>query len=402
MSRCQFSRENAAEITAVENLFLKEYMPGAPGEYVKVYLYGLMLCHTEQEDDVARALNMTEGDVKDAFLYWQREGLVQLASLEPLSVEYCGVKKRVPSADCGMMYRRQELFEGLRRAFPGRQLTAQELRAACDWVEVFGLEEETAVFLAQYCAEKKGADIGIKYMDAVARGWADAGVVTLSDARAHLMEYEEKTGGAAKIKQLWRQGNNPTGPELELYEKWTRGWGFTPEAILLLAHETTGADKPSFRYLDAIIAGYRERGLTTAEAVAEYLAVHEKRAEEVRGRARLIFERAGLRRAPSAADREQVETWLYDWEMPLELIFFAAERAAAANRPFLYLRKLVTDYHRKGIATLAEAEAEAAKRGGKPAQNTGAGDGWNYPQRRYTEEELSGIAIPLDGEDANG
>ena len=31
-------------VTAVENSFITDYMPGADGEYVKVYLYGLMRC----------------------------------------------------------------------------------------------------------------------------------------------------------------------------------------------------------------------------------------------------------------------------------------------------------------------------------------------------------------------
>lgn len=402
MPRCQFSHDAAVSATAVENLFLEEYMPGAPGEYVKVYLYGLMLCHAEKEGDIARALSLEEQEVREAFLYWQCEGLVQILSYEPFLVEYRSVKKRAPSADCGMLYRHRALFEGLHRAFPGRELTAQELRVACDWVEVFGLKEETAVFLAEYCAKKKGTDIGIKYMDAVAKGWADAGVSTLTDAHAHLAEYEEKTGGAAKIKQLWRQGNNPTGPELELYEKWTRGWGFTAEAVYLLAHETTGADKPSFRYLDAIISTYRDRGLITQEAIAEHIAAHAQRAEQVRERTRLIFERAGLRRTPTLADREQVELWLFDWKLPLELVFFAAEKAASANRPFLYLRKLVADYRQKGIMTLAAAKQEAEKHETKAAERKTSADNWTYSQHDYSEEDFRSILVPLGGEERNG
>lgn len=405
MPRCRFSKDTALmDLTPVENLFLKEYMPCASAEQTKVYLYGLMLCHTREEGDIARALNLTEQQVYEAFCYWQQQGLLRILGGEPLCVEYLEVKKCVSTVACGTLYRHKHLFEGLQQAFPGRSLTPQELHTACDWVEVFGLSEEAAVYLAQYCAGKKGADIGFKYMDAVARGWADAGVSSLSDAQLHLGEYEEKTGGAAKIKKLWRQAGNPTGPELELYEKWTRGWGFTPEAVQLLAHETTGSDKPNFRYLDAIIAGYREQGLRTAPDIAATLQERESRTADLKERTRLIFERAGIRRTPNAADREQVETWIYNWKMPMELLFFAAERAASANRPFLYLRKLVADYRQKGITTLAAAEAEAKRHEEtKPRDTAKTKDSaWNYPQHHYTDEELSGIAVPLDGEDTHG
>ena len=41
-----FKREKIRDIylltTEVENIFINEYMPQAPGDYVKVYLYGLL------------------------------------------------------------------------------------------------------------------------------------------------------------------------------------------------------------------------------------------------------------------------------------------------------------------------------------------------------------------------
>ena len=41
---------NAAQgVTAVDNMFILDYMVHAPAEYVKVYLYGLMLCSYPNE-----------------------------------------------------------------------------------------------------------------------------------------------------------------------------------------------------------------------------------------------------------------------------------------------------------------------------------------------------------------
>ena len=38
------------DITPVENQFILEYLPEAKGDYVKVYLYGLMRCYHPEED----------------------------------------------------------------------------------------------------------------------------------------------------------------------------------------------------------------------------------------------------------------------------------------------------------------------------------------------------------------
>ena len=75
MPFCSFS-EGAAmfDVTPIENMFLLEYLPGAPGDALRVYLYARMLClHPELGagiGDIAKALSMEEDDVQEAFAYW--------------------------------------------------------------------------------------------------------------------------------------------------------------------------------------------------------------------------------------------------------------------------------------------------------------------------------------------
>ncbi len=54
------------DVTPLENQFILEYMPDAKGDYVKVYLYGLMQCYHPQKDmsltKMAHELNVTEDE----------------------------------------------------------------------------------------------------------------------------------------------------------------------------------------------------------------------------------------------------------------------------------------------------------------------------------------------------
>ena len=72
------------DITPVENQFILEYLPNAKGDYVKVYLYGLMRCyHPEKDmnlDTMCHELNMSEEDILAAFRYWERRKLVRRVS----------------------------------------------------------------------------------------------------------------------------------------------------------------------------------------------------------------------------------------------------------------------------------------------------------------------------------
>ena len=61
--------------TMVADAFIDEYMAGANGEYVKVYLY--ILRHQGEEltvESIADALDHTESDVRRAVSYWENWG----------------------------------------------------------------------------------------------------------------------------------------------------------------------------------------------------------------------------------------------------------------------------------------------------------------------------------------
>ena len=88
MAYCAFDKDAALfDATPVDNMFISEYMLRAPGDYVKVYLYALMLCAHPSERmsnaSMARDLDMTEEDVVHAFRYWSRSGLVRQVADNP-------------------------------------------------------------------------------------------------------------------------------------------------------------------------------------------------------------------------------------------------------------------------------------------------------------------------------
>ena len=75
------------DVTPVDNQFILEQIPGAKGDYVKVYLYGLLYCyHPKQEmnlDVMSHDLNMSKEDITAAYRYWERHGAVIRISDHP-------------------------------------------------------------------------------------------------------------------------------------------------------------------------------------------------------------------------------------------------------------------------------------------------------------------------------
>ena len=66
--------------TDVENIFINEYLPAAPGDYVKVYLYGLLYAQTGADMDArtfAQQLRLPDETIRQAWEYWESMGAVR-------------------------------------------------------------------------------------------------------------------------------------------------------------------------------------------------------------------------------------------------------------------------------------------------------------------------------------
>ena len=66
-------------MTRVENIFINEFLPDAPGEYVKLFLLALFYSQYEEETNnrsLAMILGMTEEEIEEAWEYWAAKGLV--------------------------------------------------------------------------------------------------------------------------------------------------------------------------------------------------------------------------------------------------------------------------------------------------------------------------------------
>ncbi|MBQ2111456.1 MAG: DnaD domain protein, partial [Clostridia bacterium] len=118
--------------------------------------------------------------------------------------------------------------------------------------------------------------------------------------------------------------------------------------------------------------------------------------------ARQAFTRAGLKRNASANDRRQFEFWVREYAMSAELILYAAELSAKKGTPFAEMKRLITTWHEKGIASFQAAKefqqtAEAEQRSGS-AKGRSVNRALNYKQRKYTKEELKKLGIDF-GED---
>jgi len=392
MTVCRFSVDAARnELTPLPNRFITDYLPDADAVQLKVYLYGLMQCSYPSLGDVplTDALGLTEEAVTDAFRFWQDRGLVRICTVDPLTVEYLSL--RVSGEEEPLPTRHTELIKRINSLTDPRRFDMRELKHVYDWVEIYGLDDGAVLELIAHCMELKGKRVSINYMSAVARTWADEHVHSFEDARAYLENSNSRLTGAAEILRAWHKRRKPTEDELALYEKWTKDWGFTRDAIMAALPRVTVTGGVSFTYLDEQLELLRSEKKTEAEDIA----TDDERMRRLRAFTLEVFSRAGKAGTPSSTQCEQLDAFLTGYGMDRELIFYAAECCRGANEPFGALKRTLTEWHNGGIGDIPSAKAFREK---APSAGKQPGRGRNTPYRdsRGHDEDMEALLKDLE------
>lgn len=313
MAFCSFDDSAALfDATPVENMFITEYMLRAPGDFVKVYLYGLMLCYHHSERmslaSMARDLDVTQEDIERAYRYWEREGLVRRTGDNPICYTYYNLKQitltraEKPSEQ---LYNRHFMDE-IRRTLDAQTLNDPDYQTILDWVQVFELPEEVVIMLLRSEKERsRTGRVSFKIASETAQRWAQSGVRTLEDAEQMLILTGERERGLKRLLARLGQHRPASEDEKNMYLKWIDEWGFAPEAVLEACRETTKGT-PTMAYLDGILLRQHQLGRHDAAQLLGGIS-QEKTARDF---AREVL--AGLGRTgvtPTSDDLALIESW---------------------------------------------------------------------------------------------
>lgn len=491
MAFCSFDPSAALfDATPVENMFISEYMLRAPGDFVKVYLYGLMLCYHNSERmslaSMARDLDATLEEVENAFAYWEREGLVRRTGDNPVCYTYYNLKQitLARAEKPGDQLYNRHFMDEVRRILNAQTVGDHDYQTILDWVQIYELPEPVVVMLLRNEREKsRTGRVSFKIADGVAQRWAQSGVKTIEDAEKMLILTGERERDLKRLLSRLGQYRPASDDEKDMYFKWVDEWGFTAEAIQEACRETTKGT-PTMAYLDGILlrqhqlgrhgvkeilggigaektardfarevlaglgrtgvtptaddlalieswrgagnsealillavaAAHRRRdggtmenvgawlekwtrqGLTTPEAVT----AHNNRQKALNGQLREIYDAAGLDKNTNQPDRDLLCRWMGEMSMRIELVLLAAQYARGSGAPMMTMNRILSDWHRAGIATVeaAKAEHESHKQGSRPAAQPNVRVQDTMQRHQYTSDDYRSMITDLDEEES--
>ena len=304
MAKTRFTRGDRKDIflysTSVENLFINEFLPDAPGDCVKVFLFGLMYAQYEQEIDsrtMALTLGMTEKDVNNAWKYWESKGLVSFIYDEESG-----------QADVGFI-RQIDLFYGK---------SADDIRQNEEQPEQ---SEESAEAIIERLTNQQLREIFLKYQDLTGRTVSRVEASKLTDA-------------------------------VKLYN-------IEPDVLDFAIDYCIGIDKYSVDYICKVALRWTEEGARDVAAVKQMIDRHSKRNDAYRK----VFAAMGFNRLPNPSDREIMDKWFDEMGCSLAEVLDACKAAGGMREPNLrYVNKVIENriLEKGGVNTRAAVQRQAA------------------------------------------
>lgn len=325
MSSLILSTESSEGYTSVSNIFISEYVPGANGEFVKVYLYLLHLMSLRSNNIsislLADTFNQTEADIMRALRYWDSLDVISLsfngpgnglsnivlrdikhtgqaanAMADPIAAESASVNStssyqtetvRAAKPDIKqteviytaepskVSYSKEQLNGFLANdnfsmllfvieQYIGRPLSTKETNSIVYFYDGLKLSTDLIEYLFEYCVEHNKKSIN--YIEKVALSWASKNIHTIAEAKE---ETSNHTDYVYQIMKAFGLSNRePAQHEKAMIAKWADTYCFDTDMIIEACNRTIKAiHQPSFEYADTILANWKNSNVSSLEDV---------------------------------------------------------------------------------------------------------------------------------------
>lgn len=291
--------------TKVENLFISEYMPDAPGDYVKVFLFGLMYAQYEQvpiRNEAAKILGLSVDEIDEAWIYWESRGLVRIDRVrDENNEEMCNITfvrkieeffgrmndaQPEPEAaaadeakededmplyvsiddmdfeeefDSRLIDRRlRDLYDKYQMT-TGRTISRQEISKIEEAIKVYGIEPEIFDFAIDYCADLE--KYSVDYIFKVALRWTEENCRTVEDAKRLLDKHSRRNDGYRQVFKALGFNRLPAPIDREIMDRWFDDMNCSLAEVLDACSAAAGLREPNLKYVNKVIENRRlEKG----------------------------------------------------------------------------------------------------------------------------------------------
>lgn len=190
----------------------------------------------------------------------------------------------------------------------------------------------------------------------------DKGVFSGEEKQQPVQEKPEISPNSEDLKEMLMLAQEVLGKTLSTTDTKTLYWihenlGFPMEVILVLLEYCVSINKRSMSYIEQVAISWHDRGITTLEAADSFLNAQADKSDALLT-IKKIF---GINsRDFTSIEKNYINTWLADYGMTEEMVALAYEYSILRinKLSFPYIDKIIEQWFKKGIHTIADAEAD--------------------------------------------
>ena len=277
----------------IPEIFITDYLPNANGDYVKIYLYCLFLCHHESNItplDLSKKLSMPIATVEQALAYWeehllltkkQNGYLLNDVKQQELLKQYSPKVTSSPEEaiqNTANNVKRTQAINAINSIFFQGVMSPTWFTDIDTLFAKYKFEEDVVIALFQYCFDRQA--LHRNYLFAVAEGWHKSGIITMEDVDNYYAEFEKVNQLKKAIAKKLGIKRNLSEYEEAYINKWLGDYHYQMNIIEIALKKTTSKTNPSFDYIDKILTDWHERKLDTPEKIEEFLKSQKEKQKE--------------------------------------------------------------------------------------------------------------------------
>ena len=335
MAFCEFSSEVvSSNAITVDNIFITEFLPSAPENCVKVYLYGLYKCSSARDntlDGFSAVLQISKEDIVSIFYYWQELGLVQVLDTTPLQIRYLPVKNALQKIKKYNVDKYTAFNMTAQSLFENKMLTPRELEEFYYLIENLKMEKEAVLKIIEYCVGLKGDKVSINYITTVAKSWHNDGIRTLQDVMNRIDDQERLTGDINLVLKSMGLKRSATIEEYQMFLNWLNELEMP---LYLIAYIAKASKAKNFNKLEEFVLKCYSQKLESEKEIDGYFAMQQSMLET----AKKVVKNLGLYyQNLSAVVDEYVVSWYqlgFDEEALVKLSNYAFKTSVRTLESF--------------------------------------------------------------------
>ena len=280
--------------TLIPDIFFSEYLSEASGDFIKVYLYMLLLSKYNKDikiNDLSKKLVLPVKTIQDAVKYWEDKCLITkkntgyiVNSIQEIELHKLYKPKTALSAE-----QLQKSAENQKRAkaidfinnkyFSGLMPTTWYPEIEL-WFKKYGFDEEVMIALFGYCFDMSA--LHKNYVQAVAEAWSKNNIKNFNDLDLYYEKQEKLKVIAKTISKKLGLSRSLTQYEYAYIEKWVMDYGYSLDIIEIALKKTTSKANPNFDYLDKLLSDWHDRGFKTTNDIQAFLSEMKEKNKNVK------------------------------------------------------------------------------------------------------------------------